>query len=86
MTVFKKGDRVRFIDEVGEGTVLEVLPDEMLLIEDSDGFDNKIHRKKVLIITDGREEEQAYKRHTPSFEQIVSSLGLLTNIKDRGLL
>lgn len=73
MANFNKGDKIKFIDDIGEGVVINVLPDGLLLIEDDNGFDYEIDQNKVMKATDGREEEKAYKRHTPSFEQIVNS-------------
>lgn len=36
---FKVGDKVRFLNEVGEGTIIEVLSDNAVMVENQDGFD-----------------------------------------------
>ena len=36
---FKVGDKVRFLNEVGEGVVIEVLSDNSVMVENQDGFD-----------------------------------------------
>jgi len=36
---FKIGDKVRFLNEVGEGTIIEILSDSKVVVENEDGFD-----------------------------------------------
>lgn len=36
---FKVGDKVRFLNEVGEGTIIEVLSNSAVMVENQDGFD-----------------------------------------------
>lgn len=36
---FKVGDKVRFLNEVGEGTIIEVLSSNAVMVENQDGFD-----------------------------------------------
>jgi len=36
---FKVGDKVRFLNEVGEGVIIEVISNSLVLVENQDGFD-----------------------------------------------
>ena len=36
---FKIGDKVRFLNEVGEGTITEILSENAVMVENEDGFD-----------------------------------------------
>lgn len=69
---FSKGDRVRFLDEVGEATVIDVLPDGTVMIEDESGFDYPYDPGQLVLITNHGKEEAAYKSKDPGFKEIVT--------------
>ena len=48
----KAGDKVRFMDAVGEGVVVEVLSGDKIKVEDEDGFDREYHRKELVVVGD----------------------------------
>ena len=68
---FKIGDKVRFLNDVGEGRVTGVQPDGQILVEDDDGFEYA-HAPSDLIPMESRAEmEQAYERVVPSVLEIL---------------
>jgi hypothetical protein len=48
---FNKGDRVKFLDDVGKGTIIGLIDKDMVLVLTDDGFEYPV-LKKELIITD----------------------------------
>ena len=52
------GDKVRFLNEVGEGTVTQILSGTLLMVEDQNGFEFQ-HERGELILIGNREEEKA---------------------------
>lgn len=48
---FNKGDRVKFLNDVGKGTIIGLIDKEMVLVLTDDGFEYPVLRKE-LIITD----------------------------------
>jgi hypothetical protein len=48
---FNKGDRVKFLDDVGKGTIISLIDKDMVLVQTDDGFEYPV-LKKELIITD----------------------------------
>ena len=68
---FKIGDKVRFLNDVGEGRVTAVQPDGQILVEDDNGFEYA-HVPSDLIPMESRAEmEQAYERVVPSVLEIL---------------
>ena len=66
------GDRVRFMDDVGEGVVVEVLLGDKIKVEDEDGFDREYHRKELVVVGDRASEEEAYWNKLPSLSDILA--------------
>ncbi len=67
---FKVGDKIKFLDQVGEGVVKEILGDSEVLIEDQDGFDYKVHVSSILKSVSASEERMLYDKAMPSDTQI----------------
>ena len=68
---FKIGDKVRFLNDVGEGRVTAIQASGQILVEDDNGFEYA-HAPKDLIPMESRlEMEQAYERAVPSVLQIL---------------
>jgi hypothetical protein len=68
---FKIGDKVRFLNDVGEGRVTAVQADGQILVEDDNGFEYA-HPANDLIPMESRAEmEQAYERVVPSVLEIL---------------
>lgn len=70
---FKKGDKVRFLNEVGEATVIDVLPDGKVIIEDESGFDYPYDSTELIRIDNQGQEKALYDSKEPGFREIVSS-------------
>lgn len=64
------GQRVRFLDEVGEGTVTAILSATEALVEDASGFEVP-HPISGLVPIIPKEEAQSYQRHLPSVSAIL---------------
>ncbi len=64
------GQRVRFLDEVGEGTVTAILSATEAMVEDETGFEVP-HPISGLVPLVDRDEAQSYKRHLPSVSAIL---------------
>lgn len=66
----KVGERVRFLDEVGEGVVTALLSAVEAMVEDESGFERP-HRLSKLVPVVARDEAQSYQRHLPSVAAIL---------------
>lgn len=64
------GQHVRFLDEVGEGTVTAILSEAEAMVEDETGFERP-HAIAALVPLVDREEAQSYARHLPSVAAIL---------------
>lgn len=58
---FKVGDRVRFLDSVGEGVIRSVLSDNQVMVEDETGFEYPYPAKQLLLIKNAGKEHEAYR-------------------------
>ena len=64
------GQRVRFLDEVGEGVVTAILSATEVMVEDESGFEIPMAAKGLVPLVD-RNEAQSYQRHLPSVSAIL---------------
>jgi DNA-nicking Smr family endonuclease len=69
--MFRPGDRVRFLNETGEATVIQMIDATQVLIEDESGFDYPYPAKELVKIEDPSSEEQAYRSKQLDYRQIV---------------
>lgn len=53
----KAGDRVRFLNEVGEGIITKILDDGRALVENSDGFELPVSMRELVPVSDNYERE-----------------------------
>ena len=67
---FKIGDRVRFIDQVGEGKVKAILDSNQVTIVDEDGFDYSVSVGDLMLIPNNSQEAQKYESSLPSDGEI----------------
>ena len=67
---FKVGDKIRFIDQVGAGTVSEILPNHQVIILDEDGFDYKVHETEIMLVSNSAVESSSYEKSMPSDAEI----------------
>lgn len=57
---FKIGDRVRFLDQVGEGTILGIVDENTFSVEDETGMDWDYPASKLIAIGHRSDEHRAY--------------------------
>lgn len=67
---FSVGDKVKFLDQVGEGTVVKILSDSLVMITDSDGFDYEVNASELIKTAGSSSERELYERALPSENQI----------------
>lgn len=70
MRPLKKGDKVKFLNDVGEAEVMEVLPNGNVMLEDENGFDMEVHPKELLLINS--EEQDLYNNKLPDISEIIA--------------
>ena len=58
----KPGDKVRFLDTTGEGVVIKVLDNKMVVVEDEYGFDNEWTVSQLVKVSGRTEEHAAYNK------------------------
>ena len=68
---FKIGDKVRFLNEVGEGRVTVVQADGQILVEDDNGFEYAHAPSDLIPMKSRAVMEQAYERVIPSVLEIL---------------
>ena len=71
MRELKTGDRVKFLNDVGEGVVLE-LKGKIAVIEDEDGFDREYHIKELISVGEKQEEALMYGNKLPELSEILA--------------
>lgn len=70
--MFRPGDRVRFLNDVGEATVKQMTSaDQVLVVDDSD-FEYVYAAAELLKINPDINEEQAYRSSAPGAHEILS--------------
>jgi DNA-nicking Smr family endonuclease len=68
---FSPGDRVRFIDDVGEATIVRIKDSEHVIIEDDDGFEYEHLASDLMIVSDRAAEREAYGSVEPEMTDII---------------
>tara|TARA_B110000285_G_scaffold235126_1_gene315009 strand:- start:2413 stop:3048 length:636 start_codon:yes stop_codon:yes gene_type:complete len=66
------GDKVRFLNEVGEGTVTQILSSTHAMVEDQDGFEFQHALRELIRVDDREEESEGYARVIPSVAEILA--------------
>ena len=61
------GDKVRFLNDVGGGTITAFRPGGIVLVEDEDGFDVPIPQNEVVVIEESAPKVEK-KKNTPKVE------------------
>ena len=69
--MFKPGDRVRFLNDVGEATVLQMTSASEVLIVDDTDFEYTYPAAELLLIANDIDEEQAYRSSAPSSHEVL---------------
>lgn len=68
----KVGDRIKFLDQVGEGVVKSILNNNQLIIEDHDGFDYTVHASEVIKSASDSEQKKLSEKALPSESEIFN--------------
>ncbi len=68
---YKVGDKVRFLDEVGEATIKQIVNEKKVIIEDDSGFDYEYETKGLMLVSNRMEEYDAYDKVVPSEREII---------------
>lgn len=68
---FRPGDRVRFLNDIGEAEVLFVIDANSVQIKDETGFDYPFAKKELLLVGDYASEREAYKQVEPELREII---------------
>tara|TARA_Y100000746_G_C15406243_1_gene408448 strand:+ start:160 stop:759 length:600 start_codon:yes stop_codon:yes gene_type:complete len=71
MREIKIGDRVKFLNDVGEGVVLE-LKGKIVVIEDEYGFDREYHINELISVGEKQEEALMYGNKLPELSEILA--------------
>ena len=77
MTYLEKGDRVKFIDEVGGGKILKIINKNTVLILDDNGFEYEVEASRLM-----PEKPQKKKSNINKDETKTSQKQLLTSKKE----
>ena len=65
------GDKVRFLNDVGEGTVTKILDATHVMVEDEDGFEFQHSVRELILIHNREKEAEGYARVIPSVAEIL---------------
>ena len=68
----KKGDKVRFLNEVGGGVVIDVFSDGTATVEGEDGFDMKYKLAELMLVMSSEDEMEAYNNKLPDLASILA--------------
>ncbi len=71
MRKIRVGDRVKFLNDVGEGVVIE-LKGFNAVVEDEDGFDREYILKDLISVGEKAEEEEMYGNKLPELSEILA--------------
>ncbi len=58
----KKGDKVRFLNDVGGGIITDIRPGGIVMVKDADGFDIPMPQSEVIVIGTEKEKPEAGKK------------------------
>ncbi|HIG59201.1 MAG TPA: hypothetical protein EYQ21_07420 [Flavobacteriales bacterium] len=68
----KKGDKVRFLNEVGGGVVIDVFSNGTATVEGEDGFDMKYKLTELMLVMSSEDEMEAYNNKLPDLASILA--------------
>jgi DNA-nicking Smr family endonuclease len=69
--MFRPGDRVRFLNDVGEATVVQMVSANEVLVIDDTEFEYTYPVAELIAIENRSREEQAYKQSAPGTHEIL---------------
>lgn len=65
------GVKVRFLNDIGEGTVTKILDSTHVMVEDQDGFEFQHSIRELILVQDRKREAEGYDRAIPSVAEIL---------------
>lgn len=65
------GVKVRFLNDIGEGTVTKILDSTHVMVEDQDGFEFQHSTGELILVQDREKEAEGYDRAIPSVAEIL---------------
>ena len=71
MQKVKVGDRVKFLNDVGEGVVIKV-EKSIAIVEDESGFDHEYDLAELLPVGGEVEEEERYGNNLPDMSEVLA--------------
>lgn len=71
MQKVKVGDRVKFLNDVGEGVVIKV-ETSIAIVEDESGFDHEYDLAELLPVGGELEEEERYGNNLPDMSEVLA--------------
>lgn len=69
MRELRKGDKVKFLNDIGEAEIIDVLPNGKVLLEDENGFDIEVHSRELLLVN--IDEQDLYNNKLPDISEIL---------------
>jgi hypothetical protein len=69
MRELRKGDKVKFLNDIGEAEVIDVLPNGKVLLEDENGFDIEVRSRELLLVN--IDEQDLYNNKLPDISEIL---------------
>ena len=79
---FNIGDKVRFLNEVGEGEITKILPKGLVMICDSDGFEYQMLARELILIKAAKNVNKTQEKFIPNSECSVKEEKIIVkNIK-----
>lgn len=69
--MFRPGDRVRFLNDVGEGVVVQMTSANEVLIRDESDFEYTYPAAELILIPDPEQEAEAYQSKKPTMHEML---------------
>ena len=74
MDLISIGDKVRFLNDVGGGTVVKILPKNQVIVKDDNDFEYPVRMSEIVVV------EKAKDNYNKQFKEFASNV--VENIKD----
>ena len=68
---FKRGDRVKFLNDSGEGVIVAFPSNGWISVEDREGFTYEHREEELVLVGNRRKEEEKYNTTQPDIVDVV---------------
>ena len=58
MDLINIGDKVRFLNDVGGGTVVKILPKNQVIVKDDNDFEYPVRMSEIVVVEKAKESER----------------------------